>query len=276
MCGPVFVGVLAAMLAQPISAVEFPGVDEWSLQQEAERYDTDGLWEYINGDADVYLAYGFRQVDVGELSRDGVVASVGIYDMGTALNAFGIYRREAASDAETLRVGVEATGFPPYQWLLLKDRFYVKVDIYEGEMQNDGAVSLLESIANALPGRDTYPEELALLPEAGIVPGSVGFTRESFLGMRELTNCIHARYGADDESEFQLFIVLPGHGASGEDVWKQLAAKWSAVETSGRLVLSREVPYRGPVGITLTDRGVMGVADCSDQEQMLRVLSEIE
>ena len=42
---------------------ELPG---WSRITEPEHYEADNLWEYINGQADFFIDYGFVRVDAAE------------------------------------------------------------------------------------------------------------------------------------------------------------------------------------------------------------------
>ena len=59
------VGLLAAMAwSAPCfgQVTGFPEVEGWTLASEVQVYDAENLWEYINGAADMYLAYDFKKV----------------------------------------------------------------------------------------------------------------------------------------------------------------------------------------------------------------------
>ena len=89
------------------SAAGFPDIDGWQPAGEVRTYDASNLWEYINGAADAFMMYGFEQLQVRDVSAGGVTVTANIYDMGTPLNAFGIYRAESPKGVESLDVGVE-------------------------------------------------------------------------------------------------------------------------------------------------------------------------
>jgi hypothetical protein len=261
----------AALSCQP-APQGFLEIDGWLPQGEPATYDADGLWELINGAADTFLAYGFEEVTVQRYSQQGVTASIAVYDMGTPLDAFGIYRTEAPSDEPALQIGAEAVVSPPYQSLLLKDRYYVKVEAYEGEIDRATGETLLSAISAALPGDAGLPAEFAALPAAGMVPGSARYTRESLFGLSELEDCVHAGYIDESGGEYQAFAVLDG---TADEVWAQLESEWQALELDGTPVRFREVPYSGLVGAFRLDSQVVGAAGAADEAQLLKRLRAI-
>jgi hypothetical protein len=268
-------GVLAAVLSCQATPQGFLAIAGWSPNGEPATYDATGLWELINGGADIFLSYGFETVTVQNFSAGDVTASVAVYDMGRPLNAFGIYRTEAPPEAAALPVGTEAVVSPPYQCLLLKDRYYVKVEAYEGDIDQATGESLVAAIVNALPGEATLPPEFAALPTDGMVAGSSQYSRESLYGLAELDECVHAAYIDDAGSEYQVFVVLPIDEVTTEDVWQRLASAWQETDLGGDAVLFREVPYSGLVGVIRSNGGVIGVANAADEEQLLERLGRV-
>jgi hypothetical protein len=268
---PVLILLTVALAAGPAQALDFPVVDGWKPAGEATAKSPDTLWEYNDGAAEAFLAYGFQGLRYADLSSGDLVVTVEIYDMGTPINAFGIYTTECSSDAEQLNIGTEASLALPYQCLLLKDRNYIKLNLYQGELSKEKAEGLLRALAKALPGTNDWPAELGLLPEKGRVPGSVGYTREAYLGMSALTECVHAKYQGG-EKPFQRFVMLTGSEKDRQSAWDKLAATWTAAELKGKPVLWREIPYLGITGTMLTDQGIFGVAGCADEKQLMERL----
>jgi hypothetical protein len=246
----------------------FLAIDGWSAQGEAETYDADGLWELINGAADTFLSYGFESVTVQNFSSGEIVASVSAYDMGTPLNAFGIYRTEAPPGEGGLQVGTEAFVAPPYQCLLLKDRYYVKVDAYEGDIDGTTGKALVEAIAKVLPGNNGLPNEFNALPTDGMIPGSAQYTKQALFGLSELDDCVHAAYLDDAGSEYQAFVVLPTAAGGLESVWAEETSNWQQMDLDGVPVAFREVPYSGLLGVLRADDGLIGVANCADPDEL--------
>jgi len=269
------VAVLAVLLSCQAVPQAFLTIAGWSPEGEPSTYDAAGLWELINGAADVFLSYGFETVTVQKFSAGNVTASIAVYDMGRPLNAFGIYRTEAPADESALPVGTEAVVSPPYQCLLLKDRYYVKVEAYEGDIDQATGESLVAAIADALPGNSGLPPEFAVLPADRMVAGSAQYTREALFGLAELNESVHGAYTDDGGSEYQAFVLLQTDEITADDTWQKLASRWQEIDLGGEPVLFREVPYSGLVGVIRSNGGIIGVADSTDEEQLLDRLGRI-
>jgi len=262
--------VLVAWAPAPVT--DFPEIEGWRPETAVSSYDSESLWEFINGAAETFIQYGFKRLETAEFSRDGTVVTVNIYDMGSALNAYGIYRTELPDAAEPLAIGAQAIVSPPYQALMAKDRFYVKVDVYDGAMDAAAGRAVLETVAGSLPGSDGMPGEFATLPEKDRVAGSEQFTREAFLGLRELKRCVSAEY----VGERTVFTVLPSAGSDVDATWRELSSKWKAIDADGGVpVLAKKVPYTGLVGVTRKGDAIVGIVGAEDEAGLLESLSQL-
>ena len=267
--------LLCLVLSCQPSPQGFLTIEGWSPLGKPATYDADGLWELINGAADTFLSYGFESVTVQNYRSGDVTASVAVYDMGTPLNAFGIYRTESQGADGFLEVGTEAVVSPPYQCLLLKGRNYVKVDAYEGDIDQATGESLVAAMAGALPGGTGLPPEFASLPSEGMEPGSARYSREDAFGLAELDECIHAAYRDENGEQYQAFVVLTPDPETRERVWTDLSDSWQTGTLGDRSVLFREVPYSGLVGVIRTDQGLVGVAEAPDEPRLMERLDRL-
>jgi hypothetical protein len=247
----------------------FPEVEGWAQTSETLIYDVDNLWEYINGAAELFVEYDVQTCRTADLSSGDLTATVDLYDMGTPLNAFGIYNRESSGEGDVFPSAVEAVVSPPYQALLLKGATYVKVNAVEGELTESSGRELLDAIARALPGETAYPAELELLPENGKVAGSEGYQRRGFLGLTELTRCVYAEYTDGGDETWQGFVMLADAEGGATSTWDMLAEEWDLLEHRGQQVLYKEIPYVGLVGVVQTESGIVGASGAADQDQML-------
>ena len=66
---------------------EIPGVVSANIR----NFDSTGLWDYIDGGADIYLEYGFRRVTVQDLKQKDYHYLLEVYEMSSPMAAFGIY-----------------------------------------------------------------------------------------------------------------------------------------------------------------------------------------
>ena len=252
--------------------IDFSKISGWELISEVNVYDSDNLWEYNNGAADQFLSYGFQMLHNCDLQAGKLQATVDIFDMDSRLNAFGIYNTQSPKEYDKLNIGVESLISPPIQCLLLKNRFYVMVSVYEGEITDESGKVLLESIAAILPGSNEYPDIIKILPQQGIEPLSERFTREGFLGLTELNNCVSAKYKNEQNVEFEYFLIVPVDKKSNSYIWKKLESKWKQAEYKNFPILYRKIPYKGIVGVVLTDKGIFGGTNSQDQEELFNKL----
>jgi hypothetical protein len=268
-----FVSLL--MIVCPLWPTDFPKIEGWKSHGAVLTFNAANLWKHINGAAEFYLAYDFwelRVQDIASESIPGLIVTVNIYDQLTPLNAFGVYSTERPDNTERYSLGTEGVVSPPYQCLLLKDRFFVKIETFEGKIDERTGKALLASVAKALPGSEDMPAEIELLPKSGNkVIGSEGFTKSVFLGLEELNNCVHAKYnGKKTNNVYDVFLMLPESGKSSDEIWEQLAAKWKVKKHKKRSILFREVPYQGFVGVIRLDNRLLGISRSKTEKEMGR------
>jgi hypothetical protein len=265
---------MIVILFSPLHAIDFPDLKGWKPVSEVLSYNPDNLYEYIDGAADQFIAFGFQELRSRDLASDSLKVTIDIYDMGTRLNAYGMYKTERPGDEQSLAIGTEAYVSPPYQCLLFKENFYVKVNAFEGEITNENGKPLLEAIANALSGEVGYPKELKLLPSDSKIPDSENFARQAFLGLAELNNCVYANY-KDGDKEFKYFVIIPMGQEKNETIWELLTQKWKKLDYEKFPVLTKKVPYIGLNGVMLIDKKIIGVTNCADESEVLKRLEAI-
>jgi hypothetical protein len=135
----------------------------------AEKYEGKKLFDYMDGGAERYLAYGFTEIGVRGYQKGEAKATLEIYVMGGPAEAFGIYAGQ--SRGEHPAVGAVATQSTNLL-SLFKDRYYVRVvAMSEPAKAKELLLALAKKAAAALPGQSAPPAELGKLP-AGALDGS--------------------------------------------------------------------------------------------------------
>jgi len=221
----ILVFLLLCLFSVFVFASDFPKIKGYKQSSEVRTYTPDNLWEYINGAADQFLDYEFQLLQSCDLSKGDLSVSVDIYDMGSSLNAYGIYMNERPLNKETLAFGVESVISPPYQALLLKGSYYVKIDVLESELNDKNGIHLLKAIALALKDSDSLPNELTILPKKNMISGSQRYANKAFLGLKELNKCIYADYSDGRKENFQYFVMNLEQKAT-KSTWDILKSKW--------------------------------------------------
>lgn len=188
-------GDVVELLPEPDSV---PG---WTLKEEPRTYSPEDLYEYIDGNADLFVSYGFVRAAVGDYvardTREGWV-TVDVYDMGAPLHAFGVYRAERAEGVSPLGIGAE--GYSSEGMLAFwQGRYYVKVLTIDGDVA-DAARALAEKTAAGICESPAMPAELARLPADGRIRDSERYVKTSALGHRFLGEVLSADYSLSEHT----------------------------------------------------------------------------
>jgi hypothetical protein len=195
----------------------------WSLVTEPEHYEADNLWDYINGQADFFIDYGFVRVDTAEYRNDQESSSVvlEVYRMGRPWEAFGIFAAERTSDDRPLEIGAGAylganvLGF----W---QGEHYVKLTTFdEGPAIEKMLTGLAEEISPRLPSQEHELEALLLFPDEDRVEASERFIPKNFLGQPFLTNAFRVDYSHGGE-RVQLFVIETGSPSEAQSHFTHL------------------------------------------------------
>lgn len=199
---------------------ELPG---WSLVTDPEHYEADNLWEYINGQADFFIDYGFVRVETAEYRNDQASKSVvlEVYRMGRPQEAFGIFAAERTRDDRSLEIGAGAylganvLGF----W---QGEQYVKLTSFdEGPAIELLLIGLAEEISSRIPSQGHELETLLLFPEEGRVEASERFIPKNFLGQPYLTDAYRVDSTYDGQ-QVQLFVVETGAPSEAQSHFTRL------------------------------------------------------
>lgn len=100
----------------------FPGI----VVKQTRYYDGSSLWGYMNGGADLFLEYGFRQLCSQKVVLDGENFIVDIFQMGNPLGAFGIFsvNRFRCQTADTLQPN---DCLNRYQYQFVRNNYYINI-----------------------------------------------------------------------------------------------------------------------------------------------------
>ncbi len=89
----------SVLFSTPLPAQDpvFPSLSGYKIKTDYPVYLPDNLWDFINGAADTYLAYGFVDLHVAEYKKGKNVIKAEIYRHSDNIMAFGIYSLRALS-----------------------------------------------------------------------------------------------------------------------------------------------------------------------------------
>lgn len=166
-------------------------------------FNKDNLYEYINGHAEYYIGAGFKGLTVGEygIGADGQPRLViNLYDLGTALNAFGVLVNEAG---EQTPVDIGSLGFRGKQGVnFIHGPYYAQLSIFD---QETDALDAARELAGVLQQAIATEALVFRFPDLGR-PLETRFVREYYRGM-EFFNQVLERSFERDGLEFQAFTL---------------------------------------------------------------------
>lgn len=221
------------------------GSPSWATGQTVERYGPNNLYEKINGRADQYLAYDVQGLEVQGFTAsagDGRFVDVYLYDMGTPLNAFGIYSAERTPGAETVDLGQE--GYDAGGSIFFHaGRFYAQVIPGAADADSlQAARAIATAVEQGLPADATATtttfDPTEMLPAEGLAEDSVQYVKEDALGLGFLTNATVANYTVGDDY-LTVFVI---HEASPEAAAQTLKKYREYIERYGDVVDEQTTP----------------------------------
>jgi len=206
----------------PVPVIEglFPPsawLQEWKWEGSPSFFQPDNLFDYINGSAELYLAYGFQRLaTVNMVHAEDKSIIIDIYDMGTPLNAFGIYSSYRSADSIIQTIGAEAITSPAY--IRFYHNWYV-VDLNGSDTSSvteNAMDKMAREISKRIGGPGKPPAILALLPRKGLIEKTEKYIADSLLGYEFLPRGLEASYLIEGK-EVKAFIVItktPSESAS--------------------------------------------------------------
>ncbi len=196
-------------------------VSGWRTDGEPLVYTQDDLWEYIDGSAENFLSFDFRQVLAQNyLSAGDRGLKVEIYEHGSPLMAYGIYAQMRSPGLALHAVGNEAFS-DEYSINFWKGCFYVRVAVFETGADSDAATMLFaKAIAAAIPGGgDALPVETGAFPEEGLVPNDLRYLTQGVLGREKFPPAFMGTY-MFGEAPGRLYLATLADSAAARDTFE--------------------------------------------------------
>ncbi|MGR3309425.1 MAG: DUF6599 family protein, partial [Candidatus Brocadiales bacterium] len=108
----------------------------------------DKLYEYINGGAEPYLSFAFKQVIVAEYKAGNKALKVDIWEFKDSDDAFGMFTIEKAG--EQVPLGDAATMYKNFLWVW-KNNYYIKIEPRTGTVTPDDVKFIGAGVSERLP-----------------------------------------------------------------------------------------------------------------------------
>jgi hypothetical protein len=187
-------------------------VQGWERDGAPQAYRGEGLYEYINGGAEIYHEYGFRQVVIQDFkSNDGKSISVEIFEMEDPGSAYGIFTFKTNPEDREISLGSGAL-LSDYYLNFWKARYLVTLTGFdENEETIRGLQNIAHSVDRKIKADGNRPSLVSALPEEGLERASLKY----FEGSLGLYNC----YPFFTEDVFRLKEGIKGDYKGGYSLY---------------------------------------------------------
>jgi hypothetical protein len=211
-------GVLAAADEAPVPSCNLaPG---WSQAGPDRTYVADNLFEYMDGNAEGYLIYGFLKMQGVTCKKGDVTFVVDLSDFGDADSAYGMFTSNVDGRQPTQKIGMNGQ-IVPRRAFFAKGRYFLEI---AANPEGDYTPQLKEwtaAMEKLIPGSTVLPPALAWFPTEQ--RQSLRLVPESVLGLRLLKRGYAAQYEYG-----KAFVVLEATPQSAAAVMEQLRKRFGA------------------------------------------------
>ena len=228
-------------------------MEGWQIGDGPTHYNSETLFEYLDGGAPLYLDFGFQgMVHVRYQLGDNTLSSVtlDVYDMGSDLGAFGLFRSGRPMGAEVRPWGAEGyrSGTVAAAW---KGSVSIQAQADDDRPELIEAMeSLVAQVAGGVVGGTSHPQIIDLLPSDGLVPRSERIVAKDLMGHAFLPGGVLATYRVADDEGTLFFSELTDEAA----VIEAMAALRAHHEQWGEI--GEDIDSIGNGGFRFSDPGL--------------------
>jgi len=273
-------GIMTIFLWAPGSDAKefrFPDITGWKQSGEIQTFIPKTLFEYIDGDADLYVMYDFRKLKVAEYQNEKKASvTVEVYELETPTHAFGIYSQERLPNANFIEIG--AQGYVENHVLnFMTGSYYVKITGYNtGSKDREILLTFAKKVSESLGTKGTLPGILPSFPTEGKKKNSEKFINRNFLGYSFLHSAFTADYDLSGK-KFKLFVI---EGADQKDcsemVEKYLRQSGNTGKNIVESIYTISDPYHGEIEFHWKGKLIWGALNLADASLRSRYLDLLE
>jgi hypothetical protein len=252
---------------------KFPEVLGWKQSGEIQTFVPKTLFEYINGAADLYLSYDFKELKVAEyVNEKKASVIVDVYRFATPTHAFGIYSQERLPDMNFLNIGVQ--GYVEKNLLnFLTGTYYTKMNSFNtGSEDQEVLLTFGKKVTEHLGEKGSFPSLLAAFPPEGKVKNSKKFIAKKFLGYSFLHSAFTADYEIPGET-FKLFVIETGDKKECRNMIRKYLDQTGKIQkevTEGRYTISD--PHHGEVDLNWQGAHLWGILNLNNRDLRTKYL----
>jgi hypothetical protein len=233
-------------------------VPGWEQDGHPRSFGAENLYEYVDGNAEGYLAFGFIRLENVTCKSGGDSIVIDVSEMVDTDAAYGLFASNRDPKRPLAAIGMGGQ-IQPRGAIFCKDKYYVELTDNSEQGRASALQAFVAGTEKRIPGRATPPEELSWFPTDKLK--SIRLIPESVLGLRLLKR----GYVADYETG-KGFVVTEESAESAAAVMTKLREYFGQTVpmTAGEESFQAEDKYLGRLCFFRKGRYLAGFAKLSE------------
>lgn len=259
-----FVLPLVLLFASAAGAQEYLNcqlVPGWEQPGTKREYTADNLYEYMDGNAESYLLYGFVRMQGITCTSGQKKFVIDVSEMEDSDLAYGMFASNRDPNQANANIAMGGQ-VQPRRASFAKGKYYVEIAASPDGDHTAALQAFATKMEALLEGRSTPPEALDWFPKESLT--SVRLIPESVLGLRQLKRGYVAKY-----TQGQAFIVLEASPESAAEVFKKVQARFPDASPAkvGDEAFQAKTQYLEGICIFRKGRYLAGYANLPDSQE---------
>ena len=212
-------------------AISLPDEDEgWKWDGMEMKYNSKTLFDYIDGAAELFLAFGFQNLKARRFEKSNhPPITIELYEMGSSEDAYGVFSFDRQDEAVGIGQGSESGGGLLRFW---KGKYFVSIYTDGGGAEVEPTLLKMgRSVETSIPAKGQEPKLLDFIPgkDSGLIDKSVRYLRshillnqrffiahQNILNLDRKTEALLAQYLRDKQKTQLLLIRYPRVKEAGD------------------------------------------------------------
>jgi hypothetical protein len=248
----------------------FPEIKGFLLQGKVNIYDPENLYQYIDGAAELYLAYQCKQLGVLTYQNPQEQSiNIEIYCFNGPDHAFGLYTQERSGYVGNF-IDIGSQGYYEQGMLnFYKGAYYVKMMSYQISDDESLMVNTGRLVADRLQGKAGLPVIMNSFPKIARTVNSERFIAKNFLGYDFFSDVFTVDYPIPGVaySSFTLFVITGQDEKQSKERLKEYLSS-RVDEIQKEKVYSVNDPYYGNIDLILKGNDIWGMYGFNNNDDL--------
>jgi hypothetical protein len=176
-------GILIAGVCAAAPAPDCKLVAGWTQRGAARSFEAENLFEYMDGNAEGYLLYGFQTMKGVTCTKGGISVVIDVSDFGDSDSAYGFFSSNRDLRVASTKIGAGGQ-IIPRRAIFVKDRYYAEMAVNQEGDHTAALTDWSTALEKLVPGSSTPPLALSWFPAEK--QQSLRLIPESVMGIRAL------------------------------------------------------------------------------------------